>query len=134
MPARGYTRRMRMALVAVVLAMAVAGGCAADKKRVEHDDKITAARLGGKFRHDDPLVKMLSPSERDALGRAGMLQASPEPELDADGNPILADDETGEEPTDDEEHSAADTASGVMMSVLAVIIPLGMAAAPYLLF
>ena len=136
MPARGYTQPMRMTLVAVVLAMAVAGGCAAEKKRVDHENQISAAWLGGKFRHDDPLVTMLSASERQALDRAGMLQEPPQPTFDADGNEILADAETGDdEPGDDDSNkSTGEKAGEVMMSVLAVIVPLGMAVAPYLLF
>lgn len=129
---------MRMALVAVVLAMAVAGGCvtATEKQKADREEKISAARLGGKFRHDDPLVTMLSPSERQALDRAGMLQEKPQPELDAEGNPIVADDETGDEqPVDgDAEKSTSDKAGEVMLGLLAVVVPLGMAVAPYLLF
>ena len=120
---------MRMAMVAVVLALAVAGGCAAEKKRVEQEDRISAARLGGKFRHDDPLVKMLSPEERVALDRAGMLAPVPEGEELGEGE-----DGAGMASADDEEKSTADQAGDVMMSVLTVGITLGMMAAPYLLF
>ena len=119
---------MRMAMVAVVLALAVAGGCAAEKKRAEREDRISATRLGGKFRHDDPLVKMLSPEERVALDRAGMLAPIPEGEEIGEG-----DDGDGTASADEEE-STADTAGAVMMSVLSVGITLGMMAAPYLLF
>jgi len=133
MTGRGYSATMRMALVAVVLAMVGAGGCAADNKKAIHEEQISAARLSGKFRHDDPLVAMLSPTERAALDRAGMMQAKPAPELDADGNEIIvAGDETGDDT--DAEKSTADKAGDVMLAMLSVIVPIGMAVAPYLLF
>ena len=137
MTGRGYSAIMRMALVAVVLAMVGAGGCAADNKKAIHEEQISAARLSGKFRHDDPLVAMLSPTERAALDRAGMMQAKPAPEFDADGNEIVvAGDETGDETGDDTdaEKSTADKAGDVMLAMLSVIVPIGMAVAPYLLF
>jgi hypothetical protein len=80
---------------------------------------------------------MLSPTERAALDRAGMMQAKPAPELDADGNEIVvAGDETGDETGDDtdDEKSTADKAGDVMLAMLSVIVPIGMAVAPYLLF
>jgi hypothetical protein len=118
---------MRAAMVAVVLALAMAGGCAAEQKaKVEKEEKISAARLGGKFRHDDPLVQMLSPEERGALDRAGMMAEIPEGEELADAD--------GAAPSDEDEKTGMDQAGGVMMSVLSVVIPLGMAVAPYLLF
>ena len=136
MPGRGYSDAMRMALVAVVLAMVVAGGCAGEKQKAVHEEQISAARLSGKFRYDDPLVTMLSPTERAALDRAGMMQAKPPPEFDADGNEIAAADETGDESSAEAEtdKSTVDKAGEAMMAVLAVIVPIGMAAAPYLLF
>ena len=112
-------------MVAVVLALAMAGGCAAEKQRVEKEEKISAARIGGKFRHDDPLVQMLSPEERGALDRAGMMAPVPEGEELADA------DEAG---ASEDEKSSMDTAGDVMMSVLSVSVTLGMMAAPYLLF
>jgi hypothetical protein len=121
---------MRTALVAVGLAVMMAGGCAAEKNRAEKEEKISAARLGGKFRHDDPLVKMLSPDERAALDRAGMLAPRPEGEELA-GDPDSMD---ADPTTDGEEKSTADKAGDVMMSVLSVGVTLGMMAAPYLLF
>lgn len=122
---------MRMAPVAVVvLAMIMVGGCAAEQIKAEKEERISAARLSGKFRHDDPLVKMLSPEERAALDRAGMLAPRPEGEELA-GDPDSMDEAAT---TDDEEKSTADKAGDVMMSVLSVGVTLGMMAAPYLLF
>lgn len=126
MRAGGYTAPMRFTLVAVAVAMvmAAAGGCttAIEKERLEKDERISAARLGGKFHHEDPLVQMLSSSERDALVRSGMMAPIPEGEELAEGD------------LGDEERSTADKAGDVMMSVLAVSVTLGMMAAPYLLF
>jgi len=113
-----------MALVAVVLAVVAAGGCAADQKRIEKEERLSAARLDGKFRHDDPLVKMLSPAEREALARQGMLAPIPEGEELAEGEDAFA----------EEEKTTMDAAGDVMMSVLSVTVTLGMIAAPYLLF
>jgi hypothetical protein len=117
---------MRVALMAVVaaVAMAIAGGCATEKARVEKEDKISAARLDGKFRHDDPIVQMLTEEQRSALDRQGMLAERTEGDelADADGS------------ADDAGKSDMDTAGDVMMSVLTVGITLGMMAAPYLLF
>ena len=120
-----YTRPMRIALMAVVaaFAMTVAGGCAAEKQRVEKDNKISAARLDGKFRHDDPIVQMLTDDQRAALGRQGMLAEGIEDEP-ADGD-VAA---------EDSEQSNMDTAGDIAMSVLTVGVTLGMMAAPYLLF
>jgi hypothetical protein len=120
---------MRFAWVAVVAAVVMAGGCAAEKQRVEKEDRLSAARLDGKFRHDDPLVQMLSPREREAMQRVGMLADPPElaeGEVDEDGDGIA--DVPVEEP------SKMDQAGDVMMSVLSVGLTLGMMAAPYLLF
>ncbi len=118
-----------MVAVAVALAVAMAGGCATtEKERLaqEKEDRISAARLGGKFRHEDPLVQMLSPEERVALDRAGML-AEPDPEE-------LAAADTENAAAEDADKSSMDKAGDVMIAVLSVVIPLGMAAAPYLLF
>jgi hypothetical protein len=121
---------MRIALMAVVVAVAVVAGCAAEKQRVEREEKISAARLGGKFHYDDPLVAMLTPSEREALVRAGMMDERPE------GEPAYGEDqgEGDETASTDEEKSTMDKAGDMMMSVLAVSVTLGMMAAPYLLF
>lgn len=123
---------MRMVLVAVVLALVAAGGCmtAAEKKRTETEDRLSAARIGGKFHHDDPLVAMLAPEEREALHRAGMLQPGPDGELVASKDPDEGDGEGG----DDAKKSLPDQAGEVLMSVLSVSVTLGMIAAPYLLF
>ena len=120
---------MRTVLVAVGLALVVAGGCATEKQRLkeEHEERISAARLEGKFRHDDPLVQMLSPNEREALDRAGMLAPARDGEIGPDGEEIAADDELDTE-------STSEKAGGVMLGVLSVVVPLGMAVAPYLLF
>ena len=123
---------MRMVVVMVVaLAVVTAGGCMSmtEQKRLEKEEKISATRLSGKFRHDDPLVAMLGPSERDALDRAGMLEPMTEEELaEADA---LAE---GKDPNGEEEKSFQDQAGEVLMSVLSVSVTLGMMAAPYLLF
>ena len=122
---------MRRVVVAVVLGLLVAGGCAAtaDKKKAEREDRLSASKIGGKFQRDDPLVQMLSPEERVALDRAGML-APGDDEIGPDGEPI-ASDETSEEA---DEGSAANKAGGIALSVLSVVLPIGMAVAPYLLF
>jgi hypothetical protein len=123
---------MRLAVMAVVVGLVMAiGGCAAEKTRVEKEDKISAARLSGKFRHDDPIVKMLSDDERAALGRAGMM------EVRAEGDETLGEGEDGEGADGDaltENKTGMDKAGDVMMSVLTVGVTLGMMAAPYLLF
>jgi hypothetical protein len=130
---RGYTRRMRIALVAVVVAMTMAVGCAAEKQRADKEakeEKISAARLSGKFRQDDPLVVMLSPNERGALVRAGMLEDPGESDADvADGDGEGA---NGFEP--DADKTTLDKAGEATVSVLSVLIPLAMTAAPFLLF
>ena len=118
-----------MALVAVVLALVAAGGCAADKKRIEQEERLSASRLSGKFHHDDPLVAMLSPAEREALHNQGMLEPGPDGELVAS-----KEDGEGEEGDGDAPKSLTDQAGEVMMSVLSVSVTLGMIAAPYLLF
>ena len=126
-----YTRSMRYALVAVavMVALGVGGGCTAEKARVEKEDRLSAGRLDGRFHYDDPLVQMLSPTEREAMERVGMMAPKPElleGEVDEDGDGIA--DLPQEEP------SQWDQAGDVMMSVLSVSITLGMMAAPYLLF
>jgi hypothetical protein len=112
--------------VAVVLALVMAGGCATEQAKVDKEEKISAARLGGKFRQDDPLVQMLSPEERGALGRAGMMAEVPEGEELADAD--------GTTPSDEEQKTGMEQVGGAMLSVLSVVVPLGMAVAPYLLF
>ena len=118
-------------VVAAAVVVAI-GGCvtAAEKKRVEQEDKISAARLGGKFRHDDPIVQMLSADERGALANAGMMEPRDEG-ADELGDGSGGD---GEQADADANQSGMDQAGGVMLSVLSIVIPLGMAVAPYLLF
>ena len=113
----------------VVLAVVVAAGCttAAEQKRMEREDRLSAARLGGKFHHDDPLVQMLAPQEREALYRSGMLEELPEG-VEPGDVAVLDEDE------DESQKSDMDKAGDVLMSVLSVSITLGMMAAPYLLF
>ena len=121
--------RFALAAVAVMVALVAGGGCAAETKRVADEDRLSAGRLDGRFRHDDPLVAMLSPREREAMQRVGMLAEPPElaeGEVDLDGDGIA------DPPV--EEQSGMDQAGDVMMSVLSVGITLGMMAAPYLLF
>jgi hypothetical protein len=126
---------MRLVAMAVVVMVTMAiGGCvtAAEKKRVEQDDKISAARISGKFRHDDPLVKMLSDDERGALQNAGMMEAR------AEGADELGEGDSGDgddaQAKDDADKSGMDKAGDVMIAVLSVVVPIGMAVAPYLLF
>jgi hypothetical protein len=133
----GYTRPMRLALVAaaVTVATVVAGGCATDKKRVEREKAFSAARLDGRFEYDDPLVLMLSPSERQAMANAGMLDVPEDGDLEgAVAAAEAAADDDGDGESDVEAKSGMDKAGDVMMSVLTVSITLGMMAAPYLLF
>ncbi len=125
-----YTRPMRTALAVVAMAVALAaiGGCAAEKQRAAQAERLSAARLDGKFQHDDPLVMMLTPEQRAAMAKQGMLaDASENEDLDGDG---VADVDAAVA----EEQSGMDSAGDVMMSVLSVSITLGMMAAPYLLF
>jgi hypothetical protein len=122
-----------MLLVAVVVALVTAGGCAEDKRRVEREKEFSAARLGGKFQVDDPLVRMLSPDERQAMVRAGMLDVPEDGDLEGAVAAAEADAD-GDGESDLEEKSGMDKAGDVMMSVLTVSITLGMMAAPYLLF
>ncbi len=125
-----YTRPMRTALAVVAMAVALVaiGGCAAEKQRAAQAERLSAARLDGKFQHDDPLVMMLTPEQRAAMAKQGMLaDASENEDLDGDG---VADADAAVA----EEQSSMDSAGDVMMSVLSVSITLGMMAAPYLLF
>ena len=127
-----YTRPMRTALAVVAMAVALVaiGGCAAEKQRTVKEERLSAARLDGKFQHDDPLVMMLSPEQRAAMAKQGMLAEESETEdLDGDG---VADVDAAALEAD--EKSGMDAAGDVMMSVLSVSITLGMMAAPYLLF
>ena len=124
----GYTGHMRFSWVAVV-AVAVVIGCAAEKQRVQDEERLSASRLDGRFQYDDPLVQMLSPREREAMERVGMM--APKPEL-AEGD--VDEDGDGLADPPKEEQSSMDQAGDVMMSVLSVGITLGMMAAPYLLF
>lgn len=94
------------------------------------DQEFSAARLSGRFKADDPLVKMLSGSERDAMVRAGMME-----EGDPDDPSYLAEGEEGDDEGEGEdEKSSQDKAGDAVMSVLVVGVTLGMMAAPYLLF
>ena len=125
-----YTARMRTALAVAVVSVAwmVAAGCSAEKVRAAKAERLSAARLDGKFQHDDPLVMMLTPEQRAAMAKQGMLaEASEVEDLDGDG---VADVDAAVA----EEQSGMDAAGDVMMSVLSVSITLGMMAAPYLLF
>jgi len=125
-----YTRCMRTALAVVAMAVALVaiGGCAAEKQRAAQAERLSAARLDGKFQQDDPLVMMLTPDQRAAMMKQGMLADAAEGEdLDGDG---VADADAAVA----EQQSGMDAAGDVMMSVLSVSITLGMMAAPYLLF
>jgi len=127
-----YTRPMRTALAVVAMAVALVaiGGCAAEKQRTVKAERLSAARLDGKFQADDPLVMMLTPEQRAAMAKQGMLaEASETEDLDGDGVP-----DVDAAALEAEEKSGMDAAGDVMMSVLSVSITLGMMAAPYLLF
>ena len=118
---------MRLLLAAVVvMAIGMVGACGLDDAHKKDDKEFSAARLDGKFGSNDPIVQMLSPQEREALDRAGLMAAEDPPELDENGNPIA--------PTDEDSRSKMDKAGDVMMSLLTVGVTLGMMAAPYLLF
>jgi hypothetical protein len=129
----GYTRPMRLVVVAVGMALLV-GACSAmqdmEDKRAKRDQEFSAGRLDGKFGADDPIVHMLSPEERNALDHAGLM-AEPLPPDEADAAAAGADDDTD---IDGRPKTKAQKAGDVMMSVLTVGITLGMMAAPYLLF
>jgi hypothetical protein len=124
-----YTRPMRTALAVVAMAVALVaiGGCAAEKQRTVKAERLSAARLDGKFQADDPLVMMLTPEQRAAMAKQGMLAKRRDrgsrrrrgPDVDAAA-------------LEAEEKSGMDAAGDVMMSVLSVSITLGMMAAPYL--
>ena len=96
----------------------------------EADQAFSAGRLDGKFGHHDPLLAMLSPEERGALERAGLMAddginpASDEFGADEGGGGAL-----GEEPK-----SGMQKTGDVMMSILTVGVTVGMMVAPYLLF
>jgi hypothetical protein len=122
--------RTALAVVAMAVALAAIGGCAAEKQRTVKEERLSAARLDGKFQHDDPLVMMLSPEQRAAMAKQGMLAEESESE-DLDGDGVADVDAAAAE---DPEKSGMDAAGDVMMSVLSVSITLGMMAAPYLLF
>jgi hypothetical protein len=124
---------MRTALAVAVVAVAfmVAAGCSAEKARVAKDDRLSASRLDGKFQNDDPLIMMLTPDQRQAMVKQGMMAEGSEVE-DLDGDGIA--DVDAAAAANDEKQSNMDAAGDIMMSVLSVSITLGMMAAPYLLF
>ena len=127
---------MRTALAVAVVAVAfmVAAGCSAEKVRAAKEERLSAARLDGKFQQDDPLVMMLTPEQRTAMMKQGMLADAKEGS-DLDGDNIAdIDVDAVEDEKAAEEQSGMDAAGDVMMSVLSVSITLGMMAAPYLLF
>lgn len=126
---------MRTSFAVVALVLVAAGGCGMDQKRIEdeREQRFSAARLGGRFHPEDPLVLMLSPGEREAMRRAGMINEDQPPTLDGEGD--LAEGDDPSSPLGGEtEKSGMDKAGDVMMSVLTVSLTLGMMAAPYLLF
>jgi len=72
--------------VAVAVAFMVAAGCSAEKVRAAKEERLSAARLDGKFQQDDPLIMMLSPEQRTAMMKQGMLANADEgSDLDGDG-------------------------------------------------
>ena len=109
----------------------VAAGCSAEKVRAAKAERLSAARLDGKFQQDDPLIMMLTPEQRTAMMKQGML-ANADEGADLDGDGIA--DVDAEAVKADEEQYGMETAGDVMMSVLSVSVTLGMMAAPYLLF
>ena len=116
-------------MVVVVVLGVLMVGCAAEEQRATEEREYSAARLNGKFRQSDPLVQMLSPQERQALVRAGMLDES---EVEADDPDAASGDDASSSP--DAQKSTTEKAGDVMLSVLKVGVTLGMMAAPYLLF
>ena len=131
-----YTAGMRTALAVAVVAVAfmVAAGCSAEKVRAAKEERLSAARLDGKFQQDDPLIMMLSPEQRTAMLKQGMLANAKEgSDLDGDGMADI-DVDSAEDAKAAEEQSNMDAAGDIAMSVLSVSITLGMMAAPYLLF
>jgi hypothetical protein len=124
---------MRMLLLAAVVAVMVAEGCGlgAEKERQRvRDEEFSAARMNGRFKADDPLVQMLSGSEREAMVRAGMMEES-----ELDDAERFAEGEDGEEDGEgDDEKTTSQKAGDAVMSFLVVGVTLGMMAAPYLLF
>ena len=127
---------MRTALAVAVVAVAfmVAAGCSAEEVRAAKVERLSGARLDGKFQQDDPLVMMLTPEQRTAMMKQGMLADAKEGS-DLDGDNIAdIDIDAAEDEKAAEEQSGMDAAGDVMMSVLSVSITLGMMAAPYLLF
>jgi hypothetical protein len=127
---------MRTALAVAVVAVAfmVAAGWSAEKVRAAKEERLSAARLDGKFQQDDPLIMMLSPEQRTAMMKQGMLAAPKEgSDLDDDGIADVDVDAVEDEKAA-EEQSNMDAAGDVMMSVLSVSVTLGMMVAPYLLF
>jgi hypothetical protein len=127
---------MRTALAVAVVAVAfmVAAGCSAEKVRAAKEERLSAARLDGKFQQDDPLIMMLSPEQRTAMMKQGMLANAKEgSDLDGDGMADI-DVDSAEDAKAAEEQSNMDAAGDIAMSVLSVSITLGMMAAPYLLF
>ena len=132
---RGYTRPMRTTLVVVALGLLLAAACGTEKSRVkEPDDGFTAARLDGRYDDDDRIVKMLSPEQRDALDRAGMMRHSAVDDAAGDGELAEGDEVAADEEGEDAEHTTGEKVTGTMMSLLAVGVTLGMMVAPYLLF
>lgn len=124
---------MRMMLSVMGVALLVAGACAPERNRVadlDADDGISAERLGGGIEGQGSIVHLLSPEERVALDRAGLIRHKDEQTALADVEGI--DDEVVEEGEDEGVTSAEVT--GTMMSLLAVGISLGVMVAPYLLF
>ena len=122
---------MRMLLLVAVLAVLAADGCGMEKDRERlREERFSAARLSGSYKADDPMVQMLSPGEREAMVRAGMM----EPE-ELDGAMDLAEGEDGDDEGEDEgEKTTSEKAGDAVMSMLVVGVTLGMMAAPYLLF
>ena len=119
-------------LFAAVAVLVMMGGCSdhleEQRKKDLDNERFSAGRIGGKFEQDDPIVMMLAPEQREALRRSGMMSDLPpeEMEYDENGEPIegdLADSKT-----------TGEKIGGGVISVLAVVVPLAMTVAPYLLF
>ena len=128
---------MRLVVVAVGVALLVGGACGLEQERAKKKaDEFSASRLDGKFGAKDPIVQMLSPEERAALGRAGLM-ADPAEADDEDAEAGgEGDDADADAKTDafGRPKSTADQVGDAMMSVLTVTFTVGMMAAPYLLF
>jgi hypothetical protein len=124
-----------MVVLAAGLALLMGSACGLDQERAKKkDDDFSASRLDGKFGANDPIVQMLSPEERSALGNAGLMADGDVPSGDPDAE--NGDGTDGDNGTNafGQPKTTGDKIGDAMMSMLTVGLTLGMMAAPYLLF